>query len=268
MRDPWFPVALILIVLITVWLGILGPLPDGILSFLQKWQTLLGALVAIIAAYIAFENTSRSLRHSEDLERRRRSRKHAAVRAVLPLALSQISNYAAKSARALAEIVQKCSDEKLAPMSVPEDLVQPLTSETLKTLTEFIEFSDSVDVRLIESTVARIQIHDSRLRDLVTENRNPNSYQITIRTEIEGYIVDAAAIYAGAAAVYEYARREQKFLTHTITWENVRSALRDMHFWVDEYPRLEETVRRRERLKTGPFEPSKSILDFKPSEIE
>ena len=96
MRDPWFPIACMLIVIFTTWLGIAGPLPDGTVGWLQKWQTVLAALlasvVASIAAYIAFQNTTRTLRHTEQLKRKERSRKHAAVRAVLPLALAQVVN--------------------------------------------------------------------------------------------------------------------------------------------------------------------------------
>ena len=46
MRDPWFPIALMLIVLLTAWLGILGPLPDDFFTLLEKWQTLAAATVA------------------------------------------------------------------------------------------------------------------------------------------------------------------------------------------------------------------------------
>jgi hypothetical protein len=87
-RDPWFPVALIGILVLTAWLGILGPMPDGVSAWLKEWQTLLSAVIAVGAAYVAFQNTTRALRHSEKLETNRRSRKHAAVRAVLPLALA------------------------------------------------------------------------------------------------------------------------------------------------------------------------------------
>src|SRR5438445_2079765 len=101
-----------LITLFAVWLGILGPLPNGVTGWLQNWQTLIAATVAStiasIAAYVAFQNTSRSLAHAERLETNRRRRKHAAVRAVLPLALSQVIAYAERSAHALDALVASC----------------------------------------------------------------------------------------------------------------------------------------------------------------
>jgi hypothetical protein len=252
-RDPWFPVALMLIVVGAVWLSILGPMPDGFAAWLQKWQTITALAIAMVGAAVAIQNTTRSLRHSEKLESTRRSRKQAAVRAVLPLALSQITDYAERSAQALNELVTSCNGESL-PAQKALDIIPELPTETLKTLSEFIEYSDTVNVGIIESTVALMQIHDSRIRALIMANRDPLSTRIVVRTEIEARIVDAASIYAGAAAGFEYARRRQGELPLTLSWEAVGAALRNMQFWDDEHPRLHEMLIRREGLSAGPFE--------------
>src|ERR1700731_1639960 len=110
-RDPWFPIALMLLVVFSAWLGVFGPLPHGFWAELQKWQTLVGAMVALSAAGIALWNTTRSLRQAQTLEQNRRDRKHAAVRAVLPLALAEISGYAEKSAYLLNEAIGYCDKE-------------------------------------------------------------------------------------------------------------------------------------------------------------
>ncbi|HUD85501.1 MAG TPA: hypothetical protein VMR17_03560, partial [Xanthobacteraceae bacterium] len=145
-RNLWFPIALILIVLIAISLDIVGLVPDSFVAWLQRWQTLAAAGVASVAAYIAFQNTTRSLRQAERLENNRRNRKHAAVRAVLPLALSQVSAYAERSARALNELVGQCEDEALPARTAQENLVGPLPSETLEALADFIEYSDTANV--------------------------------------------------------------------------------------------------------------------------
>jgi hypothetical protein len=64
MCDPWFPIALMLIVLLGVWLGIFGPfvtdvVANGILSTIKDWQTLAGASIALVAAWIAWTNVTR-----------------------------------------------------------------------------------------------------------------------------------------------------------------------------------------------------------------
>jgi hypothetical protein len=254
MRDPWFPIVLMLIVLLTVWLGVVGPMPEGFGAWLQKWQSLAAAFVASIAAYIAFQNTSRSLRHAEGLEKHRRSRKHAAIRAVLPLALAQVTEYAEQSAHTLNDLVGKCIGEKLPAMTAPESLVQPLPSETLKTLTDFIEYSDNVDVGVIEATISWIQIHDARLRSIVKENRDPSGEHLVLRTQLVARIIDAASIYAGTATAYDYARRRSANLPRILLWEGVRNALRNMRFWDEEYPSLQKVLTGRENHSVGPFE--------------
>jgi hypothetical protein len=241
-----------------VWLGIFGPAPPGTVGWLQAWQPLIAATiastVASVAAYIAFGNTTRSLEHAEYLERNRRYRKHAATRAVLPLALSQVTGYAERSAHALNELIAKCMEEKLPAMIAPDDLVQPLPSETLKTLAEFIEYSDAVDVNVLEATVASIQIHDSRLRDLVKVNRDPSEEGIIIQTQIESYIIDAAAVFAGASANYDYARRRQSQLPGQLSWDRVINALTNMRYWDEEHPRLYKIIEQRRKFTEGPFE--------------
>jgi hypothetical protein len=249
MKNPWFPIALMLIVVLTVWLGIFGPLQDGFWNGLQKWQTLVGATVALIAAGFAIWNTTRSLRQNKQFEEQRRTRKHAALRAVLPLALSQVSEYAERSAHALDDLASRCSGGALPRMAASGDLVQPLPSDTLKTLTDFIEYSDNLDVAVIESTIAWIQIHDARLRSLVKRNRT----QRVIRAELEARIIDAASIAAGAGTVYEYARRQETQLQHTLPWAAVRNALGSMRFWENEHPELYAILSGREQRSAGPF---------------
>jgi len=268
MREPWFLIALILIVLLTVWLGIAGPLPNGVAEWIHHWQPLIAATVAStvasIAAYIAFQNTSRTLRHSEELESNRRRRKHAALRAVVPLALAQISDYAEKSAHALADLEGKCVSEELPARTAPLSLAETLPSETLKTLADFIEYSDTLDVGVLESTVTSIQIHDSRLRGIVEDNHDPEGERSVLRITLEGLIIDAAAIYAGAAAGFDYARRRGSQLPSEVSWEEVRSALRNMRFWEERNPQLYVHIERFEKSSSGPFEMTgRSLIDMK-----
>jgi hypothetical protein len=150
---------------------------DGVrhlLNAIQPWQVLIGALIALFAAAIAFHNTSRSLHQSEEQETRRRKRKHAAIRAVLPLALAQVSHYAAQSARALDDLLRAHPNGPLPANSMPQTLIQSLPAETLEILADFIEYSDApLNAGIVEDTVASIQIHDSRLRELVNRNNDP-----------------------------------------------------------------------------------------------
>lgn len=77
---------------------------------------------------------------------------------------------------------------------------------------------------------------------------------LILQTNVEGAINDAASIYAGAAAHFDYARRLTQHLPSSISWDAVRRALRNMQFYDNEYPNLLSDLARREKLTTGPIE--------------
>jgi hypothetical protein len=253
-RDPWFPVVVLFVVVLGVWLGIVGPMPGGVAAWLNGWQTLAGALVASIAVGMAFQNTTRSIEHAEKLEKHRRQRKLAAIRAVLSLALSQLTEYSERSAHALRAFAAKCSGNLLPPTIAPHGLAQSPPHEMLKTLADFVEYADDLDIAVIEATIAWIQIFDSRLRGLVERNHDPSGTHLILRNEIEGCIIDAASIYAATSAIYDYARRRAAKLPAAISWDEVRQALGLLGFDETTDPTLWSTVARRQKTTTGPFD--------------
>lgn len=226
-------------------------MPDGVAKWLQGWQTLIGATVATIAAGIAFRN----LTQAQKLETHRRQRKHASQRATLPLALSQISSYAKETAKALRGLIDKCQNETLPTHAIRSStFYKTVPSEALNALAEFIEYSDDVNVDVLASTLALIQIHDSRLREMVSENADPSSSHMILRSNIENSIIDAATISAGAASAFAYARRRQNEMPPELLWDDVIRALRTIGFWEDEHPRLHDAITRRSASSRGPFD--------------
>lgn len=230
------------------------------LAWLKDWQPLVAAAVAFtgasIAAYVAYNNTKKTLQHSEKLEQQRRQRKHAATRAVLPLALAQLTDYAEQSAFLLRGLLGKFEKEVLPSGAISEGAVPRLPSETIKSISEFIEFSDSVDTRVLENTIAWVQIHDSRIRGMVKDDSHSSSKRLTLKINVEEYILDAATIYAGAVAVYNYSRRRQDGIPSTIGWGDVRRALANMRFGELDFPQIEKLLAGREKHSSGPFDVS------------
>ncbi|WP_370113194.1 hypothetical protein [Bradyrhizobium sp. USDA 329] len=170
------------------------------------------------------------------------------------MALSSLSEYAQESAETLGNLVDKCDDETLPRLTATEELVRPLPADTLKTLSDFIEYTDHGEVRILEALIAAIQVHDARLRGIYSINNDPNIVGVVIRADLEGRIVDAASIYAGAAVFYNYARRRSNELPTSVPWENVAVALSNMRIWDSEYPRVYETLERQRSFSTGPFD--------------
>lgn len=216
---------------------------------LRQWQTLVAASVASFAAGLAFHNVTRSLRQSETQEQLRRRRKLVAIRAVLPLALAQITAYAQRTALALDRLIASCQVGTLFAGSVSADFIQPLPSEALKTLVQFIEYS-TMDVQLVEKVVAWIQIHDSRLHYLAESNRDPA--RLVQQPQLVARIIDAACIYTASGAMFGYARHRDDRLPTTITWDEI---LTNVQFSMGVHDRGFQTeIDRRKDAGLIPFE--------------
>jgi hypothetical protein len=132
--------------------------PAAFVAWLHEWQTLLGATIAALAIFAALYNSTRAIRHADSLEMRRRTRKHAALRAMLPLALPDVTNYAQSSAHARRDLRAECAGGTLPPNTIQGNVGPQLPSNTLTVLADFVEYSDTIDVTVLEATVAWIKL--------------------------------------------------------------------------------------------------------------
>jgi hypothetical protein len=229
-RDPLFPVLLLLSVLFAVLFDVLSTAHGGLIAGLKDWQPLLAAtvasLVALFGASIAYTTATATLEQTKDLETQRRSRKHSAVRSILPLAVVEVTEYAERSAYASCALVKDWPHAGPPHGTIPQNLTQPLPSETSNILKEFIEFSDPpLNVGIIQATITLMQIHSSRLGQLVKDNHDPSpssSIKIITLTTIMGSIIDAASIYAAIGSVLPYARRQAEQLPTSLWWDAVK----------------------------------------------
>ena len=259
-KDPYFAIFLMLVPLLIVWLGLAGPLfedaaANGVISTIRGWQTLIAAFIAIGAACVAWWNTTRQLRHAAELERTRRSRKRAALRAVLPLALSDITGYTRQTGEFIRTLLQQAAASSGPSRLLREDLpsIPEPPSDTITAIADFIEYSDALDVELFEEVLSRIQVHNARLETMAGRVRVLRARLAIDRNNAENYLLDAALIYAGAAKVFEYARRETEDFPKSIDWDDVRNALPALELRDDRFPRIFELINRREQRGATPF---------------
>lgn len=212
-----------------------------------------GAIVALMAAWKAWSAVQGQIQQTERLESQRRRQKHAALRAVLPLQLSELTTYCLRSAQALLTLHGQCIDEELphrTGITIPS--FPNLREETVKSIAEFIEYSDDLDASIFQKTLARLQIHNARIGEIryIVETRAAG--ETILKINLEHYIVDAATVYAGAASAFDYARHRAIRMSHDVTWENVRSALRNMKIWDDDVPNIFATITRFEDAEVKP----------------
>jgi len=216
---------------------------------LQPWQTLIGSAVAILAIAVAYLNTSRTLAKTQNLEKYRRTRKLEALRAILPLALSEVCQYSEMVCQALVPLVTSCANRLLVHDGMTAPKLPLLPPDAIKSLSDFIEYADDVDVQLLVALVRKLQILQARLSGLVS--KLADSTEVTQESWLESLVIDCSVLYALAAAAFEFSRGEKDDLPPAIAWDNVRSALRNMGLWPDELPGVHERIDQYEDSKAA-----------------
>jgi hypothetical protein len=207
-----------------------------LMDVLDHWQAWDAGLLAIVAAGIGGAFVMRQIRQSDRQERERIARKFAAARAVLPLALSYISTYEIEIAETLRNIHQRMTaGEKIVHSTMPT--MPALGPDVILELKEMVEVAPAEVGDAVSVMLSKIQIQAAQLSSMVQRSKAPDEHLLTLHN-VEGYIAYAAGIYARAAALFGFARRKTETVTAMLTEAEVASAMNQLDYWSDRYPRL------------------------------
>lgn len=203
--------------------------------WLDHWQTLVGAAIAIpFAAFAIFVPIIQ--------ERRRINRRAFALRASLPLRLSEIVSYATQAVTALSECrggdgVHEEVMKRFEAPRLPETLVGGL-EQTMEA------FNNRRVNRRLASIIEQIQVLNSRMSTLPTENHDG--------AWIDQMLVQAGTIYAQAESLYDYGRRRSNTTPQKILWSDVARALHIAKLFDLAYPDVYSTLRRYDEAHLDP----------------
>lgn len=219
-------------------------------KFFYDWQQLLGGLFAIAAAGLGWLAINRQILQADAHEAERNRRKHAAARAMLPLALSSITEYAQECSDGLLPIYESRKDEV-----IPETVwhAPKVPAEAAVDLRAMIEASDPTESRPVAKLLARIQVQAARLRSLESGLRPGGSdATVVVALNVEQYAVDTIEIAAIAAAHFKFARGETDILPSAYpSREDAFNAASQLGIYPGLYPRIDERLDRQFKLKVG-----------------
>jgi hypothetical protein len=168
------------------------------MNWLKDWQTLTAGILAIIAAVIGGLFIWWQTILLKRQEQKRINRKHAAARAVLPLALSALIDYAEDCTASLTPLIHSAGGPPTSPPFVPPKL----DPEVIPRLRDLIESADEIVSGRVFALISDVQILAARLRNLSKPN------YILTRLGIESHILRAAVIYARGEELLRYARHD------------------------------------------------------------
>lgn len=185
--------------------------------WLSRYQTLVAAGVALAASAVGVIYLRRQISLTDQQERERIARRHAAERANLTLSLSDICGYAEASAVVLKEMLDDWA-ARGSPAWLRTERHPSVPAAAITQLQRLIETVSPKNANSIADLIGEIQVHKARIGSLLARDH-------TNRINIEEYIVDAAEIYARASNFFDYARRHHELMPSKPSSENMNSAL-------------------------------------------
>ena len=212
-----------------------------LLKFFYDWQTLIAGFLAILAAMIGWVAIQGQVRQVETHDREMDRRRYAASRAMLPLALSGVSEYTHQCIDALlalygeSETIRKTDD--FAPPTVPATSTADLRA--------MVEACSPVEGATIAKLLARIQVQMAGLRGLQRDLRV--SETVVTRKHLEQFFVDTIEIQARASALYRFARGDEDDLPAADPTRDMMTNAAYLLGIDDSYPAIWERISREYR---------------------
>jgi hypothetical protein len=235
-------VLLFVVLLILIWLHS---------NAVQEWQILIAGMVALAAAFAGGAYITEQIRAlnsqvhrqfeaSQNLENERRGRKFDAARAVLPLTLSNLCEYAAHCGGALKTMLGHQLDDK-----IPNDIEIPdlpdLPRDVIDEMRNVVEFGEEKISKAAATLIRELHYKTARLKNLWQDYRAPG-HHVTPVVAVESLVLDMAVIYARAIALFDYARGETEEVPGDPTKLDVVAALNQIGFLEAEYQRIHDTA--------------------------
>jgi hypothetical protein len=209
----------------------LKPVPSCLEFWLNRYQTLLTGILAFGSAAVTVGYLRKQVRQVEETESRQRGRDNYAARAILPLVLSSICEYAERSILTLNEFDPEEHDpSQLDLPDLPPDLIDPLR--------ECVRYSDRPEAKQLADLLHWLQVQSTRQRGLHSDLQSKSATRIIARHDVDKAIIDAADLYALASRLFDYGRRAEEGDKDKPSLKEVTTALAVCGIWDYDRPEL------------------------------
>lgn len=185
--------------------------------------TLTVALIAAtVGSLIAGAFVYNQTRHMRKSDTAKRAQKLRAVRAVLPLSLSSLSEWSADCIRELLQLYHQVQPGGAGANLQALNIIPSLPTEVLPRLEQFAQFGNDDAAEAVANMLGNIQIFTARMRNRAGRHR----INILTTHEVISHLITIAGVSAHVDALYSYSRRESEETPPHGGWDRVRSALR------------------------------------------
>ncbi len=187
----------------------------------DRWQSLNVGVLAFASSVIAF-NISRFNAN------RQRERDFFASKSFLPSTLSELIVYFKSSAKVFKTAWNNesgCQLELDSP-KMPDDYRQVFS--------ECIRHADPEVGAYLSLIIVKLQVHDARLRDFVTQF-NDNNYINPDKYNLITYLYRLGELQALVGNLFAFARNIEEFNSKHLTWDDFKNAYANLDIWLEEF---------------------------------
>ena len=209
---------------------------------LYNWQTLTTGIIALVIGGLSILYLRRqiSLQKGEFDDRRMQEqeidrRRQAAVRALLPADLSEITGYATSCSDVISAALIASRKEELENKEEEGigDLDMPiLPTRVLSNMQRVIENVDAETASVFATLLRCYQVQNARVRSLISDLKFPTKFgriKITTSENIEQNFEQTVLLYLLASDLFEYARgKSDKVNTNDFEEDKIYNAIHNL----------------------------------------
>ncbi len=193
---------------------------------LYEWQTLIGGILALIAASATIHVLKKQINQSQKQFDFTREQRFLSIRCLLPVHLQEISDYCEAVIEKLIPLQTDLRKDALITFKSNFDASQGIEMpiKSIELMTQAIEYSNSPCFSEILSTIiGELQVLSSQISDLL-----PNAGQSYegIPSNVEVAIIKALKVNILCDNLFEYTGQETDEIPTSISWDRVLSSLK------------------------------------------
>jgi hypothetical protein len=201
-------------------------LNSDLAKFLYDWQTLIAGILALIGAAWTVMGIRAQIRQTNEIAKDERDRDEFASRAVLSLALSQMTAYSQSCIKFIKE-------KQTETIAVDEDL-PTLEGDIVPRLQECARYTNKDIASKIWILLNVLQVQQARFYELV---RRRAGERLTVN-EVRDNSLDAADLHAKTAELFAYARDEEGMRQRAPS-DRLMAALHNAGYFDADHPAIE-----------------------------
>lgn len=173
-----------------------------------EWQGLISGVLAVGAAFVSIWFLKRQIAQTSELHKDELVRRHNAVRSVVPVALSAISEYCDAVVEQIATTIEDRQDDFEAAFDaaaegrIEQKSFEPVQfpSDVISTMQLFVEtLTRPADVKHMAELLGSLQILQSRFKDFDLQ-------QVAVEHSLHSLLLDTAKVKLLADAIFNYGR--------------------------------------------------------------